>query len=98
MEKWINFRLLEGKAILNTTTAVYLQLLSWFSTEHSVTALNSDRIKELCGQCGMSKSSFYRALRDLQNAGIITYHGGIVKIPEYDELYKQRMLPIIFKR
>lgn len=98
MEKWINLRLLTDKAILNATTVVYLKLLEWFSTEHKVTALNSSRVTELCEERGVSRSSFQRVMKDLKDAGIITYEGGTVRIPQYNELQKQGKIPIIFKR
>lgn len=98
MERWINLKLLEDKAIFNSTSAVYLKLLSWFSVEHGITALTAGRIEELCEQCGISKSSFRRALKELQKAGIITYHGGSVRIPQCDELQQQEEIPLITKR
>lgn len=98
MERWINLRLLEDKAIFNATAAVYLKLLEWFSTEHKVTVLNCDRVEKLCEECGISRASFHRAMNDLKGAGIITYKGGSVRITQYDELQKQGKLPIMFKR
>lgn len=62
---------LYGKSIFNATTKVLWKLLEFAEFDTGKVYMNADRTNEIIQACKIGKTSYYRAISDLKEAGII---------------------------
>ena len=63
---------LYGRSVFNVTTKVFYKLLEFAEYNTGKVYMNSNRIKEIMEICNISKASYYRALNELTEAGLIS--------------------------
>ena len=63
---------LYGKHVFNVTTNVFYKLLEYAEYNTGKVYMNSNRIKEIMKICSISKASYYRAINELIEAGLIS--------------------------
>lgn len=63
---------LYGKHVFNVTTKVFYKLLEYAEYNTGKVYMNSNRIKEIMEICNISKASYYRAINELIEAGLIS--------------------------
>lgn len=73
---------LYSSAVFNATTKVLWKLMEYAEYNTGVVLINSRRRDEIVRMCGISKTSFYRSIDELENIGIITKDKGAYIITE----------------
>ena len=63
---------LYGKSVFNITTKVFYKLLEFAEYNTGKVYMNASRVKEIMEVCGISKASYYRAVKELKDAGLIS--------------------------
>lgn len=63
---------LYGKNVFNVTTKVLYKLLEFADNNTGKVYMNSDRVQEILDICKISKRSYYRAIEELKEDGIIS--------------------------
>lgn len=63
---------LYGKNVFNITTKVLYKLLEFAENNTGKVYMNSDRVQEILDICHISKRSYYRAINELKEDGIIS--------------------------
>ena len=99
MEKWINLRVFNNVDVFNTTTIVLLWLLEITDSKSLTAIITPDIIDEFLSKCGVSKASYYRSMKELEDKGvIINSHKGTVVVVNCQELRKSGELPFVYKK
>lgn len=73
---------LYGRSIFNATTKVLWKLLEYAEYNTGKVYMNAERIKEVLQDCNISKSSYYRSIDELRDAGIIEVRKNTFTIAE----------------
>lgn len=63
---------LYGKSVFNSTTKVLWKLMEYAEYNTGKVYMNSDRVNEIIQCCKIGKASYYRAISELKEVGIIT--------------------------
>ena len=63
---------LYGKSVFNVTTKVFYKLLEFAEYNTGKVYMNASRVKEIMEVCDISKASYYRAIKELKDAGLIS--------------------------
>lgn len=74
-------------SVFNVNTKVLWKLIEFTEPSTGIVYMNSARADEVMKLCGISKSSYYRALNELKDAGIITVDRGTINVNK-DMFYK----------
>lgn len=97
---------LYGKTVFNVTTKVLWKLMEYAEYNTGKVYMTAERTEEIMQECGLSKSSYYRAIEELKKAGIITGGKSTFTIAENmfwkgdrkaREELKQAQLKVIFE-
>lgn len=73
---------LYGMSVFNITTKVFWKLLEFAEWNTGNVFMNINRRNEIMQVCGISKTSYYRALDELIAAGLITKNRDVYTIDE----------------
>lgn len=73
---------LYNMSVFNVTTKVFWKLLEYAEWNTGEVIMNINRRNEIMSICSISKTSYYRALDELINAGLITKNKDVYKIDE----------------
>lgn len=73
---------LYDSTILNVTTKVLYKLLEFAEFNTGKVYMNAERVDEILSICGISRSSYHRAVNELIQIGIITKKGTTYTIAE----------------
>lgn len=97
MEKWINLNILSTLPIFNPTARVMHKLLMLAVKEENVwkVYLNTNIREQIMKDCNVPKSSYCRAIKELEDCGFLTRDKDIC-ILNLPNDYKK--MSIIFKR
>lgn len=68
--------------VLNSSTKVLYKLLEYAEFNTGKVYMTPERVDELMASCGISKSSYYRAVNELINIGVISKNKGTYTIAE----------------
>lgn len=99
IEKWINLRVFNNVDVFNTTTIVLLWLLETTDSKSLTAIITPDIIDEFLARCAISKASYYRSMKELEDKGVITNsHKGTVVVVSCQELRKSGELPFVYKK
>lgn len=73
---------LYGKTIFNATTQVLWKLLEFAEYNTGKVYMNKDRVEQILTECKISKRSYYRAMEELRETGIISGTNSTIQIAE----------------
>lgn len=73
---------LYGKNIFNATTKVLWKLLEYAEYNTGKVYMNAERTNEIMNECGIGKSTYYRAIDELKKAEIISGNRSTFTIAE----------------
>lgn len=68
--------------VLNSTTKVLYKLLEYAEFNTGKVYMTPERVDELMASCGISRSSYHRAINELINIGVISKNKGTYTIAE----------------